>query len=65
MGVDRNLIKHKLNIDATVKPRRQKLKKMSDDKVVAVSHAYLLKRNQVHLICAPGSVYTHMIDKMS
>jgi hypothetical protein len=36
MGVDRNFIEHKLNIDASVKPRRQKLRKMSDDKVVAV-----------------------------
>jgi hypothetical protein len=35
-GVDRNFIEHKLNIDASVKPRRQKLRKMSDDKVVAV-----------------------------
>jgi hypothetical protein len=34
--VDRNFIEHKLNIDATVKPRRQKLRKMFDDKVVAV-----------------------------
>jgi hypothetical protein len=35
-GVDCNLIKHKLNIDATVMPQRQKLKKMCYDKVVAV-----------------------------
>jgi hypothetical protein len=35
-GVDRSFIEHKLNIDTSVKPRRQKLKKMSDDKVVAV-----------------------------
>jgi hypothetical protein len=35
-GVDRNFIEHKLNIDASVKPRRQKLRKMSDDKVVEV-----------------------------
>jgi hypothetical protein len=35
-GVDQNFIEHKLNIDASVKPRRQKLRKMSDDKVVAV-----------------------------
>jgi hypothetical protein len=36
IGVDRNFIEHKLNIDASVKPQRQKLRKMSDDKVVAV-----------------------------
>jgi hypothetical protein len=35
-GVDRNFIEHKLNIDASIKPRRQKLRKMSDDKVAVV-----------------------------
>jgi hypothetical protein len=35
-GVDRSFIEQKLNIDALVKSRRQKLRKMSDDKVVAV-----------------------------
>jgi tRNA G37 N-methylase TrmD len=30
-----------------------------------ICHTCFPKRNQVHLICAPGSVYTHMIDKMS
>jgi hypothetical protein len=35
-GVDRNFIEHRLNIDPSVKPRKQKLRKMSDDKVVAV-----------------------------
>jgi hypothetical protein len=35
-GVDRNFIEHKLNIDPSVKPRKQKLRKMSDDKVIDV-----------------------------
>jgi hypothetical protein len=35
-GVDRSFIEHRLNIDPSVKPRRKKLRKMSDDKVVAV-----------------------------
>jgi hypothetical protein len=35
-GVDRSFIEHKLNIDPSVKPRKQKLRKMSNDKVVAV-----------------------------
>jgi hypothetical protein len=35
-GVDRNFIEHKLNINPSVKPRKQKLRKMSDDKVIAV-----------------------------
>jgi hypothetical protein len=34
--VDRNFIEHKWNIDASVKSQRQKLRKMSDDKVVVV-----------------------------
>jgi hypothetical protein len=35
-GVDQNFIEHKLNIDPSVKPRKQKLRKMFDDKVIAV-----------------------------
>jgi hypothetical protein len=35
-GMDRNFIEHKLNIDVAVKPRRQKLRKMFDDKVVVI-----------------------------
>jgi hypothetical protein len=36
IGVDRSFIEHRLNIDPSVKTRRQKLRKMSDDKVLAV-----------------------------
>jgi hypothetical protein len=36
-GMDRNFIEHKLNIDVAVKPRRQKLIKMFDDKVVVIN----------------------------
>jgi hypothetical protein len=32
---------------------------------LGLCHTRFPKRNQVHLICAPGSIYTHMIDKMS
>jgi hypothetical protein len=35
-GMDRSIIEHRLNIDPSVKPRRQKLRKMSNDKVVVV-----------------------------
>jgi hypothetical protein len=35
-GVDRSFIEHQLNIDPSVKSQRQKLRKMFDDKVVAV-----------------------------
>jgi hypothetical protein len=35
-GVDRSFIEHRLSIDPSVKPQRQKLSKMSDDKVIAV-----------------------------
>jgi hypothetical protein len=34
--VDRNFIEHKLNIDPSVKSRKQKLRKMSDDKAITV-----------------------------
>jgi hypothetical protein len=33
--------------------------------LVLSCHTWFPKRNQVHLICAPGSVYTHMIYEMS
>jgi hypothetical protein len=32
-GVNRDVIEHSLNVDQTVRPRKQKLRKMSDDKV--------------------------------
>jgi hypothetical protein len=35
-GMDQSFIEHRLNIDPSVKPRRQKLRKMSDDKVIVV-----------------------------
>jgi hypothetical protein len=35
-GVDRSFIEHRLNIDPSIKPRRQKLRKVSDDKVITV-----------------------------
>jgi hypothetical protein len=35
-GVDRSFIEHKLNIDPLVNSRKQKLRNMSDDKVVAL-----------------------------
>jgi hypothetical protein len=31
-GVNRDVIEHSLNVDPTVRPRKQKLRKMSDDK---------------------------------
>jgi hypothetical protein len=31
-GVNRDVIKHSLNVDPTVRPRKQKLRKMSHDK---------------------------------
>ena len=35
-GVSRDIIEHKLDIDSKVQPKKQKLQKMSDDKVAAV-----------------------------
>jgi hypothetical protein len=34
--VSRDIIEHKLQVDPSVKPRKQKLHKMSDEKVAAV-----------------------------
>jgi hypothetical protein len=31
-GVNRDVIEHSLNVDLTIRPRKQKLRKMSDDK---------------------------------
>ena len=35
-GVSRDIKEHKLDIDPKIKPKKQKLRKMSDDKVAAV-----------------------------
>jgi hypothetical protein len=35
-GVDRTIIEHALNVDPSIRPRKQKLRKMSEDKVKGV-----------------------------
>jgi hypothetical protein len=35
MGVSKNIIKRKLHVNPFVKPRKQKLHKMSDEKIAA------------------------------
>jgi hypothetical protein len=35
-GVSRDIIEHKLQVNPSIRPRKQKLRKMSDEKVVAV-----------------------------
>jgi hypothetical protein len=35
-GVSRDIIEHRLDIDPLMKPKKQKLRKISDDKIVAV-----------------------------
>jgi hypothetical protein len=55
-GVDHNFIEHKLNIDAAVKPRRQKLRKMmSNDKVVVLKSKdqRLLDASLIHEVMYP------------
>jgi hypothetical protein len=32
-GVNRDVIEHSLNVDSAIRPRKQKLRKMSEDKV--------------------------------
>jgi hypothetical protein len=55
MGVDRNFIEHKLNIDTSVKPSRQNLRKMPDDKVAAVKSEVqrLLDASVIHEVLYP------------
>jgi hypothetical protein len=54
-GVDQSFIEHKLNIDPSVKPRKQKLRKMSDDKVVAVKSEVqrLIDATVIHEVMYP------------
>jgi hypothetical protein len=43
-GVNRNLIEHSLNVDPTIRPRKQKLWKMSDDKAEGARNDVLGRR---------------------
>jgi len=54
-GVDRKLIEHELNIDPMKKPRKQKLRKMSDDKIAAVRQEVdrLLKEGVIRKVQYP------------
>jgi hypothetical protein len=54
-SVNRSFIEHRLNIDPSVKPRRQKLRKMSDDKVIAVNSEVqrLLDATVIHKVMYP------------
>jgi hypothetical protein len=45
-GVNKDIIEHSLKVDPTIRPRKQKLRKMSDDKAQGVGNE--VKR----LICA-------------
>jgi hypothetical protein len=46
-GVNRDAIEHSLNVDPTIRPRKQKLQKMSDDKVEGA-------RNEVKRLLSAG-----------
>jgi hypothetical protein len=48
-GVIRDVIEHSLNVDPTVKPRKKKLRKMSDDKAKGV-------RNEVKRLLSAGVI---------
>jgi hypothetical protein len=48
-GVNRDIIEHSLNVDPTIRPRKQKLRKMSDDKVEGA-------RNEVKRLQSAGVI---------
>jgi hypothetical protein len=48
-GVNGDVIEHSLNVDPTIKPRKQKLQKMSDDKVEGA-------RNEVKRLLSAGVI---------
>jgi hypothetical protein len=48
-GVNRDVIEHSLNVDPTVRPRKQKLRKMSDDKAKEA-------RNEVKRLLSAGVI---------
>jgi hypothetical protein len=48
-GVNRDVIEHSLNLDPTVRPRKQKLRKMSDDKTEGA-------RNEVKRLLSAGVI---------
>jgi hypothetical protein len=48
-GVNRDVIEHSLNVDPTVRPRKQKLRKMSDDKAKGA-------RNEVKRLLSAGVI---------
>jgi hypothetical protein len=48
-GVNRDVIEHSLIVDPTVRPRKQKLRKVSDDKVVGA-------RNEVKRLLSAGVI---------
>jgi hypothetical protein len=48
-GVNRDIIEHSLNVDPTIRPRKQKLRKMSDDKAEGA-------RNEVKRLLSAGVI---------
>jgi hypothetical protein len=48
-GINRDFIKHSLNVDPTIRPRKQKLRKMSEDKAQGA-------RNKVKRLLSAGVI---------
>jgi hypothetical protein len=58
IGVSRTVIEHSLGIDSSMCPRKQKLRKMSDEKIEAAKakvHRLLKKNSLNQLLTPPGS----------
>jgi hypothetical protein len=56
MGVSRDIIEHKLQVNPTVRPKKQKLRKMSDEKVAAAKAEMqrLLDAGFIHEVLYPS-----------
>jgi hypothetical protein len=54
-GVHSDVIEHSLNVDPTIRPRRQKLRKMSDDKVEGARNEFkrLLSAGVIRVVTYP------------
>jgi hypothetical protein len=48
-GINRDVIEHSLNVDPAIRPRKQKLRKMSDDKAEGA-------RNKVKRLLSAGVI---------
>jgi hypothetical protein len=65
MGVSRDIVEHKLHVNPSAKPRKQRLHKMSDEKVTAmkVEVQWLLDIGFIHEVHYPSWLANVVIVK--